>query len=60
MGVPEIAPEIARDLMGFPEIASLAARAKNPKRWSGKTRNWSRIDRVHLNPEKSETGSTSG
>lgn len=28
-----------------------AARAKNPQRWSGKTRNWSRIEVVHLNPE---------
>ena len=29
-----------------------AARAKNPRRWSGATRNWTRIEEVHLNPEK--------
>ena len=28
-----------------------AARDMNPQRWSGKTRNWNRIDVVHLNPE---------
>ena len=26
--------------------------ARNPKRWSGRTRNWSRIDVVTLNPER--------
>nr|WP_307839019.1 DDE-type integrase/transposase/recombinase [Deefgea sp. CFH1-16] len=29
-----------------------AARAKNPRRWSSKTRNWERTKIVHLNPEK--------
>ena len=29
-----------------------AARAKNPQRWSSKTRNWERTKIVHLNPEK--------
>ena len=28
------------------------ARQKNPLRWSGKVRNWSRIEAVHLNPDK--------
>lgn len=32
-----------------------AARARNPQRWSGSIRNWSRIDVVHLNPEKGHT-----
>jgi len=27
-----------------------AARDRNPERWSGRTRNWSRIEAVHLNP----------
>jgi hypothetical protein len=27
-----------------------AARQSNPNRWSGSTRNWNRIDEVHLNP----------
>ncbi len=28
------------------------ARAKNPGRWSGSTRNWEAIEKVYLNPEK--------
>lgn len=31
------------------------ARAKNPQRWSGDTRNWQRVQTVHLNPDKAET-----
>ncbi len=31
------------------------ARAKNPLRWKGATRNWQRIDIVHLNPDQIET-----
>jgi len=30
------------------------ARQKNPKRWSGHTRNWSRVNEVPLNPDKPE------
>ena len=29
-----------------------AAREKNPRRWSGAIRNWTRIEEVHLNPDK--------
>lgn len=29
-----------------------AARASNPLRWSGPTRNWSAVNAVHLNPDK--------
>jgi len=29
-----------------------AARAANPARWSGKTRNWTPIGTVSLNPER--------
>lgn len=32
-----------------------AARAENPTRWSGNTRNWSRRNLVHLNPERAGT-----
>lgn len=32
-----------------------AARARNQKRWRGTTRNWQRIDTVHLNPDQTET-----
>ena len=31
------------------------AKEKNPARWSGRTRNWSPIESVALNPEKDET-----
>jgi transposase InsO family protein len=31
-----------------------AARARHPQRWSGSTRNWQRIQVVHLNPDKAE------
>jgi len=30
------------------------AKAKNPNRWSGNTRNWSFINEVHLNPNKAK------
>ena len=29
-----------------------AAREQHPRRWSGATRNWTRIEEVHLNPDK--------
>ena len=29
-----------------------AARKRNPQRWSGKTRNWERVEIVMLNPER--------
>jgi transposase InsO family protein len=29
-----------------------AARAKHPQRWSGSSRNWQKIQTVHLNPDK--------
>jgi transposase InsO family protein len=32
----------------------LEARAGNPRRWSGATRNWSRMDVVTLNPERND------
>lgn len=31
-----------------------AARARHPQRWSGSTRNWQKIQAVHLNPDKAE------
>jgi transposase InsO family protein len=31
-----------------------AARTKHPQRWSGSTRNWQRIQAVHLNPDKAK------
>lgn len=30
-----------------------AARARHPQRWAGNTRDWSRVDAVHLNPNNS-------
>jgi transposase InsO family protein len=35
-----------------------AARAKHPQRWSGSTRNWKRIQEVHLNPDNAKKGDT--
>lgn len=32
-----------------------AARRKNPQRWPGATRNWQRIQAVHLNPDQAAT-----
>lgn len=34
------------------------AKEMHPERWSGETRNWKRIDTVHLNPNKSKTDSS--
>lgn len=31
-----------------------AAKVRHPERWSGKTRNWSLPEKVHLNPERSD------
>jgi transposase InsO family protein len=31
-----------------------AARLRNPTRWSAETRNWTRVDVVHLNPAKTD------
>jgi len=36
-----------------------AARAANPRRWSGRTRDWSVIDTVTLNPERADIELTS-
>jgi len=30
------------------------AREKHPERWSGRTRNWDRIEAVYLSPEEAE------
>lgn len=40
-----------RDILAKREAVYIAAKAQNPERWSGKTRNWSPIDEVWLNPE---------
>lgn len=34
-----------------------AARARRPERWTGKTRDWSRVDEVRLNPNPDSEGS---
>jgi transposase InsO family protein len=36
----------------------LRARERNPRRWSGHTRDWSRIDVVTLNPERDDVAAT--
>jgi putative transposase len=42
----------------FPEQAELYAMAKgrNPERWSGNIRNWTRPEEITLNPNKSLQG----
>ena len=30
------------------------ARTRNPQRWSGDTRNWQKVQKVHLNPDKDD------
>lgn len=39
-------------LLGKRAVVYEEARAKNPHRWSGATRNWQPVTIVHLNPEK--------
>jgi len=39
------------DILAKREDLYTAAKKQHPERWSGKTRNWSLIDEVWLNPE---------
>jgi putative transposase len=34
------------------EVVYAAAKQRHPARWSGKTRNWNRVEEVWLNPPK--------
>jgi transposase InsO family protein len=43
-----------RDILTKREALYAAAKAQHPERWSGKTRNWTPIDEVWLNPENPE------
>ncbi len=43
-------------LLNNRKVVYEAAYAKNPERWSGNTRNWQRIEKVHLNPDKAKEG----
>jgi putative transposase len=43
---------IDRSLLSNREAVYADARDRHPSRWSGATRNWTRIEVVHLNPEK--------
>jgi hypothetical protein len=40
------------------EATYQAAKAKNPNRWSGQTKNWDHIEAVELNPQKPQSGSS--
>jgi putative transposase len=44
--------DVDRDLLARRDRLYQTARAKHPRRWSGKTRNWNWCAEVHLNPEK--------
>lgn len=41
-------------ILGQRKAVYEAARARHPQRWSGATRNWSRIPVVYLNPDRAE------
>ena len=42
------------DIMRKREAVYAAAKAKNPERWSGNTRNWELSEAVYLNPERED------
>jgi len=42
-------------LLAHPKAVYEAARLRNPQRWRGPTRNWQRIQAVHLNPDRTDT-----
>ena len=44
--------QIDRSLLSNRVAVYAAARIRHPNRWSGNTRNWTRIEVVHLNPDK--------
>ena len=44
--------QIDRSLLSNRAEVSAAARDQHPHRWSRNTRNWTRIEEIHLNPEK--------
>jgi transposase InsO family protein len=44
-----------KDILAKRHQVYMLAKEQNPKRWSGKTRNWNRIETVHLNPEKGKS-----
>ncbi len=46
--------QIDVDLLKARDKVYVAARAANPHRWSGTTRDWSHISEVHLNPETTD------
>lgn len=43
-----------KSILKHREKVYAAARLRNPNRWSGGTRDWTRIEVVHLNPSKSD------
>ena len=50
--------QIDRSLLQDRTEVYAAARARHPSRWSGATRNWTRVEEVHLNPDKPTDSST--
>lgn len=43
------------DILARREAVYKKARSQNPSRWTGETRNWNRIEKVYLNPEKGKS-----
>jgi hypothetical protein len=52
-------PQIDRLLLTNRAAVYAAARDRRPRRWSGTARNWTRIETVHLSPEKPTDQTTS-
>lgn len=44
----------AKQIAAMRSVTYEAAKARHPERWSGKTRDWSLPEKVHLNPEKND------
>jgi hypothetical protein len=48
------APDHGLSVLAKRDLVYKAAKLLNPGRWSGKTRDWSIVDKVWLNPEKAD------
>lgn len=48
------APDHGKKVLAKRDLVYKTAKLKNPERWSRATRDWSIVDKVWLNPEKSE------
>ena len=47
-----------RAILKHPEQVYASARERTPPQWKRQTRSWQRIEKVHLNPDKTEPSIT--